>query len=94
VAYAGLGRKEEAIREGRKGAELMPVSENAVIGPFLVEDLASTYPLTGEYDEALDHVEYLLSISSWLSIPLLELDPRWDPLCNHPRFQDLLKKFG
>jgi len=92
VAYAGLGRKEEAIREGKKGAELVPVSENAVIGPFRVGDLASVYTLTGDYDEALDLIEHLLSIPSWLSIPLLELDPRWDPLRNHPRFQELLKK--
>ena len=65
IVYAGLGQKEEAIREGKLAVELIPVSENAVIGPFRVEDLAFTYVLVGEYDDALDLIEYLLTIPSW-----------------------------
>jgi hypothetical protein len=48
--------------------------------------------MLGEYDAALDQIEYLVSIPSWLSVPLLRLDPRWDPLRSHPRFQKLLEK--
>jgi serine/threonine protein kinase/Flp pilus assembly protein TadD len=92
VTYAGLDRQEEAIRVGKRAVELVPVTENAVVGPFRVEDLAFTYTLAGEYDEALNQIEHLLSIPSWLSIPLLRIDPRWDPLRNHPRFQEMLKK--
>jgi serine/threonine-protein kinase len=92
MVYAGLGRKEEAVREGKSGVELIPVSKNAVVGPFRVEDLAFIYVLVGEQDTALDQIEYLLSIPSWLSVPLLRLDPRWDPLRDHPRFQTLLEE--
>jgi tetratricopeptide (TPR) repeat protein len=92
MVYAGLGRKEEAIRQGKLGLELVPVSKNAVIGPFRVEDLAFIYVLVGEHDAALDRIEYLLSIPSWFSVQLLRLDPRWEPLREHPRFQALLKE--
>jgi hypothetical protein len=50
--------------------------------------------LVGEYDAALDEIEYLLSIPSWFSVPLLRLDPRWDPLRDHPRYKDLLRRHG
>ncbi len=94
IAYAGLGRKDEAIREGKRGVELYPVSKDAMIGPFRVADLAEIYTMVGEYDAALDEIEYLLSIPSEMSVPLLRLDPIWDPLRDHPRFQDLLEKYG
>jgi tetratricopeptide (TPR) repeat protein len=93
MVHAGLGRKEEAVREGRLGVELIPVSKNAVVGPFRVEDLAFIYVLVGEQDAALDQIEYLLSIPSWFSVPLLRLDPRWDPLREHPRFKELLERY-
>jgi len=48
----------------------------------------------GEYDSALDQIEYLLSIPSWFSVPLLRLDPRYDPLRKLPRYQKLLEKYG
>jgi serine/threonine-protein kinase len=91
--YAGLGRTEDAIREAKLAVELIPVSTNAVVGPFRVEDLAFTYALLGERDSAIDQLEYLLSIPSWLSGPLLCIDPRWDPLRDHPRFQALMEKY-
>jgi hypothetical protein len=43
---------------------------------------------------ALDEIERLLAGPSWLSVHTLRLDPRWDPIRNHPRFTALLKKYG
>ena len=60
-------------------------------GPYRVEDLARIYVMVGEHDEAIDQLEYLLSIPGPLSIPLLQLDPAWDPLCDHPRFKKLVE---
>jgi serine/threonine protein kinase/tetratricopeptide (TPR) repeat protein len=94
IVYAGLGRKEEAIREGKLGVELMPVSKDAYIGLYRVEDLAFIYLLVGESDLALERLEYLLSIPCKLSVPLLRLDPRWDSLRDHTRFQELLEKYS
>jgi serine/threonine-protein kinase len=91
IAYAGLGRKEDAIREGKLGVELLPVSKEAIRGLSKVEDLAKIYVMVGEFDAAIDQLEFLLSIPSRLSIPLLRLDPAWGPLRDHPRFKRLME---
>ena len=92
IAYAGLGRKEDAIREGKLGVELF---KDPMAGPYRVEDVAFIYTLVGEHDDALDQIEYLLSIpSATMSVPMLRLDPRWDPLRDHPRYKELLQGMG
>jgi len=93
-AYAGLDRKDEAIREGQRGVELLPVSKNAMTGAHGVWDLAEIYTTVGEYDAALDQIEYLLSIPSWWSVHDIRLDPIWDPLREHPRYEPLLEKYA
>jgi len=90
LLYAGLGRKEEAIRQGKRGVELLPVSKDAYDGPILVTHLAAIYVMVGDYNAAIDQLEYLVSVPSLLSIPLLRLDPTWAPLRNHPRFKKLV----
>jgi serine/threonine-protein kinase len=93
-AYAGLGRKDDAIREGRRGVDLFPVSKDALVGARRVQDLAVIYTWVGEYDAALDEIEYLLSIPAWFSVHALRLDPDFDPLRDHPRYQELLEKYA
>ena len=90
ITYAGLGRKDDAIREGRLAVELLPVTKDAWIGSWRLEDLAHIYTMVGEYDLATEQLEYLLSIPCEVSIPLLRLDPIWDPLRDLPRFQKLI----
>jgi serine/threonine protein kinase/tetratricopeptide (TPR) repeat protein len=92
IVYAALGRKEEAIQEGEIAVELFPVSKDAFFGVERVEDLACIFTMVGDYDAALDKIEYLISIPSYFSVSLLQLDPIWEPLHNHPRFQRLLKE--
>jgi TolB-like protein/Flp pilus assembly protein TadD len=93
IAYAGLGRKDEAVREAKRGVELMPVEKEAWKGVYRVEDLARVYVMVGEYDAAIDQLDYLLSIPGEISVPLLRIDPAWDPLHDHRRFQALLAKY-
>jgi TolB-like protein len=93
-AYAGLGRKQDAIREGIRGVELYPVSKDAYFGPQRVDDLADIYVMVGQYDEALEQFEYLLSIPYGFSVEWLRLDPRYDPLRDLPRYQKLVEKYG
>jgi TolB-like protein/Flp pilus assembly protein TadD len=89
IAYAGLGRKEDAIREGKRGVELLPISKDAWRGQYRIEDLARIYVMVGKHDLAIEKLEHLLSIPGEMSVPLLKLDPAWDPLRNHPRFKKL-----
>jgi hypothetical protein len=83
---------EEAIQLGQQAVDVLPVSKDAVQGPDEVATLADIYIMVGEYDRAIDRIEYLLSISSLMSRPLLEVDPLYDPLRDNPRFQQLLAR--
>jgi len=91
IAYAGLGRKEDAMREGKLAVELQPLNKEAMRRPHRIEDLARIYVMVGEHDKAINQLEDLLSIPGPFSIPLLQLDPAWDPLRNHPRFKKLVE---
>jgi TolB-like protein/Flp pilus assembly protein TadD len=92
LAYAGLGMKEEAIREARLAAELLPVSRDAFYGTDPATDLARVYATFGEHDAALNQIETLLAIPGWLSTHWLTLDPVWQPLHDHPRFSRLFEE--
>ena len=93
IAYAGLGLKEKAIQAAIKATELLPVSREFWRGTVRMKDLAQVYVMVGEYEKALDQIEYLLSIPGELSVPLLKLDPVWAPLRFLPRFQKLAEKY-
>jgi serine/threonine-protein kinase len=86
LAYARAGRKAEAIRAGRRATELLPTTQDANSGPFLLTRLAQVYTLVGEPDQALGILEGLLAIPSWISPGELRADPIWAPLRGHPRF--------
>jgi TolB-like protein/Tfp pilus assembly protein PilF len=87
---AGLGRKAEAIAAGQKAVDMQPLEKEAYIGPYLLERLALIYTRVGEEERAIDQLDRLLSIPAKISVPELRLDPRWDSLRDHPRFQKLL----
>jgi len=79
-----------SIREGLKGVELLPVSREAWRGLYRVEALATIYVMVGDYNAAIKKIGYLLSIPGEMSIPLLRLDPVWNPLRDHPDFKELI----
>jgi tetratricopeptide (TPR) repeat protein len=91
LAYAGLGRKAAALQFGREGTRLVPVSRDAFAGPLVLLGLAQIYMRTGEYDAALDQLEYLVSIPSPVSIALLRVDPLYTPLRGNLRFERLVR---
>ena len=90
--YAGLGRREEAIREGRRAVELQPPSKDTWLGVDLVRSLASTYATLGEADSAVKQLRLLLEVPSWISVPALRADPTWDPIRHDPDFRALVAK--
>jgi TolB-like protein/Flp pilus assembly protein TadD len=93
LTYAYLSRNDDAIREGERAVALMPVSEDALVGPIILQNLTAIYSLVGEREVALDQIEYLLSIPSQLTVGWLRVHPYWDPFRDHPRFQALLEEY-
>jgi TolB-like protein/class 3 adenylate cyclase/Tfp pilus assembly protein PilF len=87
---AGLGRKEEAIREGRRAVELLPVTKDAINGALLIEYLAVIYAWTGEKDRAVEELALAARIPSDVSYGQLSLHPYWDPLRGDPRFDKIV----
>jgi serine/threonine-protein kinase len=90
IADATLGHKEDAIREGRRAVELMPVSKNAIEGHLLIKYLAVTYASTGEKDLAFEQLAIAARTPGYLSYGELRLHPRWDPLRGDPRFEEIV----
>jgi TolB-like protein/tetratricopeptide (TPR) repeat protein len=93
IAYAGLDLKEEAIRKGKKGVEVVLNTKDSQSYFSAAEDLAYIYIKVSEFDAAIDQIEYMLSFPGQLSIPLLQIDPAWDDLRDHPRFQELIESY-
>jgi serine/threonine-protein kinase len=94
LILAALGQKQEAITEGKRAVELLPESQDALDGPRGTEALAQIYAWTGESDEAFRLLDHLLVVPSGLTIPMLKIDPAWDPLRKDPRFQALIDKYA
>jgi TolB-like protein/DNA-binding winged helix-turn-helix (wHTH) protein/Flp pilus assembly protein TadD len=94
LCLAGLGRKAEAIREGRRAVELLPISIDAVHGTGPVMTLAQIYTLVGEPGLACEQLELLLAIPSRISVQVLKLDPRWAPLRAYPCYRAIVRRHG
>ena len=92
MSDAALGRKEEALAEGRRAVELCSVSKDAVLGAELLRNLAVIHAWNGEQDLALKQLEDLLQIPSPISYGQLRLFPWWDPLRSDPRFERLVSQ--
>ena len=90
MADAALGNKEDAIREGRRAVELLPVTKDAIIGPLLVQNLALIYAWTGEKGLAFEQLGAAAKLPGYLSYGELRLHPYWDPLRSDPRFDKIV----
>jgi serine/threonine-protein kinase len=89
-ALALAGRKAEAIRAGERAVELLPVTRDSYFGPYVEHQLARILILAGEPERALGRLEPLLTIPYTLSPGWLAVDPTFDALRKHPRFQRLV----
>jgi TolB-like protein len=93
-AEAGLGRRDDALREGRRAAELMPVSRDVISGPGMQVWLAQLEVRVGEKDAAFERLQQVIGLPSGgaISPALLKIDAVWDSLRSDPRFDALLKQ--
>ncbi|MBI3112675.1 MAG: protein kinase [Ignavibacteriales bacterium] len=94
LALAGLGHRDEALREAHWLQQSPIYREDAFDRLLLAEDRARILAQIGETDAALEEIEKLLSGPSLLSDHTLRLDARWDPIREHPRFKALLAKYA
>jgi hypothetical protein len=87
---AGLGRKEEALREGRRAVELLPVEKDAINGPLMIEYLAMIAGWVGDRDLACEQLPIAIRPPSPISYGQLKLLPFWDPLRGDLRFEKIV----
>jgi len=90
---AALGRKKEALSEGRRAVELLPVEKDSLNGMLMIKYLAVIAAWVGEKDLACEElatgVRYPNSGPD-LSYGDLKLMPWWDPLRGDPRFEEIV----
>jgi serine/threonine-protein kinase len=96
LAYAGLHRRADAMREARNATEIFPVSGNSTGATAAMGGAVEIYARLGETDAALELIGLLLAMPAGreISIPLLHLDPTFDPLRSDPRFEALIGRFS
>jgi TolB-like protein/predicted Ser/Thr protein kinase len=87
---AALGRKEEALREGRRAVELLPVEKDSINGAVMIACLATIAAWVGDKDLACQEIVASIRYSSYLSYGELKLMPWWDPLRGKPCFEEIV----
>ena len=90
---AALGRKEEALREGRRAVELLPVKKDAINGMVMIKYLAMIAAWVGEKDLACEQLAIVVRSPTSgmdLSYGQLKLMPLWDPLRGDPCFEKIV----
>jgi TolB-like protein/Tfp pilus assembly protein PilF len=89
---AALGRKEDALREGRRAVDLMPVTRDALTGSEVLSYFAGICTWVGEKDLALKQLATAIELPGPLSYGYLKLHLLWDPLRGDPRFEKLVEE--
>ena len=89
IAYAGLGRRDDAVRQGTLGLDLLGENKGENLG-YRVKDLAHIYVMVAEHPQAIAQLEGLLSIPAFFSASGVALDPIWEPLHEYPSFKALI----
>ena len=89
---AGLGRKEEALREGRRAVELLPVEKDSMNGTNMIRYLAIIAAWVGDKDLACEQLASIIRRPSNVSYGQLKLLPFWDPLRGDPRFEKIVEE--
>ena len=91
---AALGHKEDALREGRRAIELLPVSKDSINGSLMIDIFAVTCAWAGEKDLALEQLRITTQNPSYTNYGELKLHPYWDPLRGDPRFEKIVSSLG
>jgi serine/threonine-protein kinase len=87
---AALGRKDEALQEGRRAVELVPIEEDAINGEAMNQYFAMIAAWAGEKNLACERLLAAMRRPNSLSYGQLKLLPFWDPLRGDPRFEKIV----
>ena len=87
---AALGRKEEALREGKRAVDLLPVEKDALSGIAMIRYLAMIAAWAGDKDLACEQLATASSRPGYVSYGQLKLMLFWDPLRGDPRFEKIV----
>jgi len=87
---AALGRKEEAVREGRRAVELVPIEKDAIVGRLIAAYFAVIAAWVGDNAAACEQLAGAVGYTSSLSYGQLKLMPWWDPLRGDPCFEKVV----
>jgi serine/threonine-protein kinase len=92
VIDAALGQKEQALSEGRRAVELLPVEKDSVNGVLMIQNLAIIAAWVGEKDLACEQLATAVGRPSGLDLSYgqLKLLPGWDPLRGEPCFEKIV----
>jgi tetratricopeptide (TPR) repeat protein len=93
VIDAALGRKE-AMREGRRALELLPVEKDAINGPLIIKYSALIATWLGDKDLAFEQLAIAARYPGFVSYGQLKLLPFWDPLRGDPRFEKIVSSLA
>jgi serine/threonine-protein kinase len=88
-----LGRKEEALREGRRAIELLPAEKDSIDGNRMLVYFAIIAAWAGEKDLALQYLAGNGQSQGGIQVAtygVLKLHPLWDPLRGDPRFEKIV----
>lgn len=91
LIHAALGRKQDALRNGRRAVEVLPISKDAYDGPIIATNLAVIYAQVGEPERALELLSSLLTMPNGPTPGTLRTEPEWDSLRGNPRFEELAR---
>ena len=91
---AGLGQKELALQEAQHAIDLMPISKDIYDGALVLEGLAQVYTWSGDRDRAIELLQKLVSMPSYINYGRLKLHPLWAPLRGDPRFEKIVNSLA
>ena len=87
---AMLGRRDDAMREGKRACEILPIEKDSWAGPLFISYLATIYAWSGEKDAALEQLEKSTQHPTGLCYGELKTSPDWDALRGDPRFEKIV----
>ena len=91
---AMLGRRDEAIQEGKRACEILPYSKDSWVGPTWITYLAMIYAWCGDKDAALEQLATCAKLGAGVSYGELKQSPDWDSLRSDPRFEKIVSSLA